>query len=180
MEDSKLQHSQNENAKRKRVKLVNKRHNVLARQETLRVLTQERTMPNESHAREKRRISRPDTWNAICYLPYWEFPNKILLYSTLLYTHTHNEMSLPVTSSFCSVGIGTGVLGIAGVTTSSCCCCAVQVLVVEHERHIDSPVSCPAGKRERAAASGFGLDRRSWTAGRRNSPRCREEEEEQG
>ena len=51
-------------------------------------------------------------------------------------------MSLPVTSSFCSVGIGTGALGIAGVTTSSCCCCAVQVLVVEHERHIDSPVSC--------------------------------------
>ena len=65
MEDSKLQHSQNENAKRKRVKLVNKRHNVLARQEILRVLTQERKMPNASHAREKPRISRPDTWNAL-------------------------------------------------------------------------------------------------------------------
>ena len=55
------------------------------------VLAQEQTMPNESHTREKPRISRPDVWNAFCYLPYWELPNKSLLYSTLLYTHTHTH-----------------------------------------------------------------------------------------
>ena len=52
-------------------------------------------MPNESNVRKKPRFSRPDTWNAICYLPYWELPNKILLYSTLhTHTHTHTHIHL--------------------------------------------------------------------------------------
>ena len=49
------------------------------RKEALHVLMQKQTMPDERHAREKPRISRPDTWNAFCYLPYWELPNKIQL-----------------------------------------------------------------------------------------------------
>ena len=65
-------------------------NNAHGTQETLHVLAQEQTMPNESHTREKPRISRPDIWNAFCYLPYWELPNKSLLYSTL-HTHTHTH-----------------------------------------------------------------------------------------